>query len=317
MILPVGHSTQYLNDYKDGKIPMGLGLNCDMDQHLVWKDSQLNIVLGHDNVGKTYWIEWYFLALATNHDKTFTLFMDENNAGKVFRDLIQMYVGKPFKEIPYTDLRRAEAMIEHYFKIVDNSKRYEPKELLNIFSETRTDSCLIDPYNALKMNMNYSENYQVLNEFKMHTKETKQTIYINAHPATASGRRTQGTYPKGHDWEGHIMPPVKSDIEGGKPFANKADDFIIIHRLLKHDNLWKYTLFEVDKVKDMDTGGKPTTLNMPMMLDYNFGLGLKVNGKDVIKHQSQPKQKPLEPNTNFYEPKETKSKYTPDPECGF
>jgi len=288
MILKKGHSSKYLRDYKDGKIPMGLGLGCDLDKNLVWKDSQLNIILGHDNVGKTYFIEWYFLALATIHGMTFTLFMDENHAGKVFRDLIQMLAGKEFKKIEDDELEYYEAIIHRHFKVVDNSKRYSPEELLELFKKSNTDNYLIDPYNALKMSMTYTTNYEVLNEFKMFTKQTKKTIYINTHPATASGRRSAGTYNQDHQFAGHIMPPVKADIEGGKPFANKADDFILIHRLLKHPDMWKYTMLEVDKIKDMDTGGRPTVMDLPVLLDYNFGLGFKVNGKDVIKRTRMP-----------------------------
>ena len=69
MILKQGDSLQYLLDVKDGKIKQGLGIDCFLDEHLRFKPKQLNIILGHDNVGKTYWINWYFLTLAlpNNH----------------------------------------------------------------------------------------------------------------------------------------------------------------------------------------------------------------------------------------------------------
>ena len=129
-------------------------------------------------------------------------------------------------------------------------------------------------------------------------KQTKKSIYVNAHPATASGRRSGGTYTDKHDFRGHIMPPVKADIEGGKPFANKADDFVIIHRLLKHSSMWKFTMLEVDKIKDTDTGGKPTVMDLPILLDYNYGLGFKVNGKEAIKRTPMTTPK-LKPNFDF------------------
>lgn len=283
MILPSGHSTKYLNDYLEGKIKMGLGLGCALDEYLVWKPGQLNPILGHDNVGKTYFIEWYFLALATNHGIKSTLFMDENDSHKIMRDLIQMYIGKPFMDLTYKELRRGEMKMEGLFSFVDNKKRYTPTELMETFAKSNTDNYLIDPFNGLKTSMSYKENYEVLNDLKMFCKLNNKTIYINAHPATASGRRQNGVYPAGHNWEGHVMSPVKADIEGGKPFSNKADDFIIIHRLTKHKDMWMMTMVEVDKIKDMDTGGKPTPVNEPVMMDYNFGLGFKIGGIDVIK----------------------------------
>ena len=229
-----------------------------------------------------------------NHNMTFTLFMDENHQGKIVRDLVQMYSGKPIKTLTNREITICTDYIYDHFKIIDNTKRYDPDKLLQIFEEANTDNYLIDPYNGLDTDMTYSNSYRVLNELKLFTKKKKQSIYINAHPATASGRRSQGTYPMEHMWAGHIMPPVKADIEGGKPFNNKVDDFIILHRLTKHVDMWKFTLLEVDKIKDMDTGGKPTIKDLPVMLDYNYGLGFTVNGVDVIKrnlHQKVHQQK--------------------------
>ena len=88
MILKNGHSTKYLNDFKDGKIVKGFGLDIVLDDYLRFKRKQLNIILGHDNVGKSYWTEWYFLALSTNHDISHTIWMGENSSGQVMRDLI-------------------------------------------------------------------------------------------------------------------------------------------------------------------------------------------------------------------------------------
>jgi hypothetical protein len=297
MILNNGHSTQYLNDYLEGKVPKGLKLGCDLDDYYVHKHSQLNIILGHDNVGKTYFMEWYYLALATNHDLKFCLFMDENYHGKVMRDLIQMYSGKKFVDLTYNEVRKYEIILEQNFKFVDNTKRYSPDDLLNIFDKAECDVHLIDPFNGLKTPMSYSSNYDVLNDLKHFTKNGK-TIYINAHPSSASGRRS-AVYPEKHNWNGHVMPPLKSDIEGGKAFSNKADDFIVIHRLTQHPDLWNYTMLEVVKIKDTDTGGKPTMLNEPIMLDYNFGLGFKVGGKDVIKRLTLPSTKAIAPNNSF------------------
>jgi len=297
MILNNGHSTQYLNDYLEGKVPSGLKLGCDLDDFFVHKQGQLNVLLGHDNVGKTYFLEWYFLALATNHNLKFCLFMDENYQGKVMRDLIQMYAGKKFMDLTYNEVRRYETILENSFKFVDNTKRYTPDELLNIFDKAECDVHLIDPFNGLKTPMSYSSNYDVLNDLKHFTKNGK-TIYINAHPSSASGRRS-AVYPEKHGWSGNVMPPLKSDIEGGKAFANKADDFLVVHRLTQHPDLWNYTMVEVVKIKDTDTGGKPTLLNEPMMMDYNFGLGFKVRGKDVIKRLTLPSTKAIAPNNSF------------------
>jgi hypothetical protein len=56
MLNKKGTTQDYLIDYKQGKIKAGLGIDCKLDEHLRFKRKQLNIILGHDNVGKTYWI---------------------------------------------------------------------------------------------------------------------------------------------------------------------------------------------------------------------------------------------------------------------
>lgn len=296
-ILQRGHSSVMLSDYLEGKIKHGLGLGCELDNHLLWKPKQLNIILGHDNVGKTYFQEWYLLALAIIHGKTSTIFMDENDAWKIMRDMIQMRANKPFKELEHNELRKHESFIENHVKFVDNKYRYNHKQLIEVFHESNTDNYLIDPYNAIDMPFTYAGNYEVLNDLKMFCKKESKTIYINTHPASASGRR-MSVFPKGHDWEGHVMPPLKSDAEGGKPFANKADDFIIIHRLTQHETMWNLTMVEVSKIKDTDTGGKPTKLDMPVMLDYNFGKGFKCGGVDVLRQGADP-QPEIKPKANI------------------
>ena len=51
-----GSAIEYLIDYKDGKIKKGRGIECDLDNWMLYKSSQMCICLGHVNVGKTAWI---------------------------------------------------------------------------------------------------------------------------------------------------------------------------------------------------------------------------------------------------------------------
>jgi len=50
----------------------------------------------------------------------------------------------------------------------------------------------------------------------------------------------------------------------------------------------------VEKVKDMETGGKHTPINEPVMLDFNKGLGFEVYGIDPLqKHRPKDVQKTI------------------------
>lgn len=278
-----GQHLNYLFDYKDGKIKLGLGLDCILDNNLRYKPKQLNIILGHDNVGKTYFINWYFLTLALKHDLTFCIWSGENNYGQILRDFVQMYSGKKFKELSKEEIRRHSAYLEQYFDFVDNSKLYKPEELFETFRKSKANVCLIDPYTGLDRQMGYEGNYKFLNAARQFVNETEKTLYINTHPNTESGR-LGNFYPKGHPYEEQLKPPLKDHIEGGKAFLNRCDDMFVIHRFLKMDSMKYTTLISVEKIKDTDTGGAISGHDEFIYCDFNRGLGFTIGGVDVLKN---------------------------------
>jgi hypothetical protein len=317
MIHPKGSAMQYLLDYKSGKIKLGLGIGNELDKYLRFKPSQLVIILGHDNVGKTFWINWYFLTLALMYKMKFVIWSGENNHGQILRDMVQMYSGVPFKDLTEIQIQTYSAFIEQYFDFVDNTRLYKPKELLEIFAQSDAVAGLIDPYTALDRDMTHEGNYKFLNEARLFANKTGMTIYVNTHPNSESGR-SSNLYTDG-DWKGHLKPPLKASIEGGKPFLNRCDDMIVIHRLVKHPSMKYYTMIDIEKVKDTDTGGMNTSLNDPILCEFNYGMGFKIYGNDALSNVRPKKPAvPFEPVkkinfdlVNFIEPKKL------DDECPF
>ena len=279
-ILTNGSALDYLLNYRDGKIKHGLELGNGLDDYLKFKRKQVNIILGHDNVGKTYFINWYFLALALKHKLKFIIWSGENQHGQILRDLIQMYAGINFKQLTHDEIRNYSAYLEQYFTFVKNDRLYKHEELFKIFEQSECDVALIDPFTGLDRNMTYEGNYQFMNAARQFVNKTGMTIYINTHPNTESGR-SSNIYTEG-DFKGHLKAPLKDHVEGGKAFTNRCDDMIVVHRLIKHDVMKYVTWVSTEKIKDIDTGGKHTGLNDPVYCEYNYGLGFKVYGKDVI-----------------------------------
>ena len=64
MLVNQNEIQQYLEDFHAGRIKQGLGIGCQLDDYLRFKPGSFNIILGHDNVGKTYWRTWYYLVLS-------------------------------------------------------------------------------------------------------------------------------------------------------------------------------------------------------------------------------------------------------------
>jgi hypothetical protein len=291
MLTKQGDTIQYLLDLKAGKIKAGLGIDCVLDNFLRFKRKQVNIILGHDNVGKTYMINWYFLCLALKHGLKFCLWSGENQKGQILRDLIQMYAGEPFKNLTNNQIQSYLTYIEQFFIFVDNSKLYKPLELLEVFKQSECDVALIDPFTGLDREMSYEGNYTFMNKAREFVNKTGITLYINTHPNTESGR-SGNLYTEG-EWKGHLKPPLKDHIEGGKAFLNRCDDMLVIHRLIKHEQMKYKTMISIEKVKDTETGGKITGIGEQLLCDWNSGLGFELYGVNPLREMRNPKKSNL------------------------
>jgi hypothetical protein len=272
---------KYLIDYRRGKIVKGLGIGCSLDNNIVFKRGQLNIILGHDNVGKSLFINWYFLNLALKHNLKFAIYSGENKTSYIFRDWIQMLAGRKFTEIGECEIVEIYNRLKEHFIFVPNNRLYKPQDLFDVFENAKCDAALIDPFTALDREMSYDGNYRFLNAARELVNYTGMTLYINTHPTSESGRGGN-LYAPGHEWSGHVKAPLKDHVEGGKSFLNRCDDMFVIHRLVKHETMKYYTMINVEKIKDLDTGGKHTNLNEPILCEFNNGLGFNIGGVDPL-----------------------------------
>lgn len=292
----------YLEAFHEGRIAMGKGIGCDLDNFLRFKQGTFNMILGHDNTGKTYWRMWYYLVLSVKYGYRWCIWTGENEAGQIVRNLIQQYKGVDFKSLSISEVYRAEQEISQWFDFVDNSHLYKYGDLLKIFGDDDYKGCLIDPYTGLDRKFGHSDNYEFLNTTREWVNRTKVTIDVCTHPSTASGRMA-AIYAKDHMWAGCLRAPYKADVEGGKPFGNRCDDFITVHRMLDSPTMKHFTLIYTQKIKDTETGGAITELDTPVLCEYNYGLGFKINGIDPLRDEQYlgeiKEAKPLPLNMDF------------------
>lgn len=277
---------EYLQMVVDGTLPQGLTTGIpSLDEYFLFKEGNFVNINGTDNVGKSV-VLWYLLLLAAMyHDWKGIIFSSENTEGGFMRKMMQFYWGKPmYGQFAMNESERkiARAFIESHFKIIKSQENlYNYKDIINMVKKTRIKYpdrkfCLIDPYNSLKIDLSgfsklstHEYHYEALSEIKSYGQQTKFGWFINHHAVTAAARAKDGEkkYP---------APPHKADTEGGSKVPNKSDEFLTIHRITQHPTDWMVNEIHVRKIKDTDTGGRPTPQDMPVKLEmYKGGTAFK------------------------------------------
>ena len=103
---------------------------------------------------------------------------------------------------------------------------------------------------------------------------------LNAHGVTEALRRTHNN---NHQYENLPMPLGLASVEGGGKWSNRADDVICIHRYVSHPSDWMYSLLYVLKVKENETGGRPTPFEEPIKLRMKkSNVGFTFLGNDLL-----------------------------------
>jgi len=250
---------------------MGKGTGIpELDEHFLFKEGNLVIVNGIDNVGKST-VVWYLAMLsALQHDWNWVIFSSENRAGGVIRKLIEFYWCEPIDEITETKYQIAKKFVNDHFSIIKTSdKMFNYQDILNMAVKANRfknyKGLLIDPYNSLKIDIKagskqqiYDYHYEAAGVMQLFAKHHNISVYLNCHVGTAGARNK--------DKDGITKAPQKEDTEGGVMFANKADEFLTIHRVTQHKENWKYTEIHVRKVKETETGGRVTYYHQPVYM---------------------------------------------------
>lgn len=293
------HADDYLASVRNGTLKQGLGIGCRLDNYLRFKYGSFNLIMGQANVGKTDWIIWYMVALTNKHKINWLIFSSENSVGSLKTKIIQYWTGKDLSKLSDEEFNRANFKMNQYFKFIDTDVLYTADDLLKVFEENKDqfDGAIIDPYNSLllpKMVNQHSYDYEMASKIRLFCKRFKKTIYILAHAVTESLRKT---HDKSHRYAGLPQPPNEADIEGGGKWANRADDFVVIHRYKAHESEWMITHVHVKKIKETETGGKPTFLDDPVHC-YKYFNTFMVNQVDPIADMEK-KEAPLPVNKNF------------------
>lgn len=246
-----------------------------LDTHFVFKENTFNVILGHDNVGKSF-LTWYLAVCASClHGWVWIIYSPENKIHRIKKQLIDFVLGRESKSVLPDKFNKAKQLIDSHFVFIRKDKEFNIFELLEFGeilcnSDKKIKGFLIDPYNSLSLD--YKTKGRGLSAYEYHLKAATNmrifserccSIYLNGHSVTGSRRNMV-------DADGCLLRPRKDDMEQGGLWANRADDFLVIHRKVKSEDEWMFTEIHVDKIKDVETGGR-VTFEEPVKFKLMYG----------------------------------------------
>ena len=292
MIIDFNAHLEKIKQVRSGKIKEGLKLDfAEIDEHFRYKAGNFNVILGHANTGKTTVILYLMLMYSIKHNLRWLVFSSENEPYTLIKKLIEFMEGNVINKIEEEHFKSRSDFINSHFKFIDPTKLYSYKEILELAENVKKawnyDGLLIDPYNSMmkdkflaKTHNGHEYDYFACSEMRVFCKKMQVSIWLNTHASTDALRKRHG---ERHEYFGHPIPPMASDVEGGGKFVNRADDFLVIHRYVQHPTEWMYSLIHVRKVKDVDTGGRPTSIDAPIRLKSVINnVGFEINEKNLL-----------------------------------
>lgn len=285
----------FLELLRQDKVPQGEGINCQLDNNLRFKRGKLNMILGHANVGKTYWVFFYLLCLSKLYNHKHLIYSAENTVNGLKRNLLELYANQKITTMTPKQLEEAKEFIESHFDFIDVKRLWTIDEFMQDVQKLgKYDTLLIDPLNSFQLprGMNaHVHDYEALAKLRLYAKKFDTTVYICMHASSEALRKTH----KSGDYEGLPIPPNAADAEGGGKHVNRCDDFIVLHRYTQSPNSWMYTEVHVKKIKETETGGRPTFLAEPILFKLEYGTAFTCAGVNPLEKNPAP----LKNNLNF------------------
>lgn len=292
MIATIKDLREKVLDIKYDRIEQGKTLDIpEVDEWLRFKKGAFNICVGHANTGKTTVILYLMLAYALKHNLSWLIFSSENTDYSIARKLIEFKTATPVQKLPDARIEKELEWINDHFKIISVNKIYtartlmeEAKKIKEVFNY---DGLFIDPYNSLAKDAQllrsvggHEYDYQIASEMRLFCKEYNVSMWLNCHAVTEALRRK---HPQDHEYAGFPMPPSMADVEGGGKWGNRADDVVSVHRYTQHPERWMYSDIHVTKVKETETGGRPTPFDAPISLRMMpSNTAFTIAGRDII-----------------------------------
>lgn len=276
----------------------------EIDYHFKMKRSEISLMSGYGNMGKSTFFSWYILMRILLYGEKFAVFSPESNPShEYYNDFVEMYLGcdcspKNPNRPKYEIVEQVYDFIgKHLFYIypeeLSPTPEYIKEKFLELIIKEKVDGVLIDPFNQLAND--YSKHGgrddRYLDTFLSDCKRfaTLNDIYfvIIAHPK--SGEKTQD--------KDYLCPDV-FQLAGGPMWNNKMDNILMYHKPKGFSNPSDPTFeFHSKKIKKQKIVGKKGMMFGEYLFDKRRFI---INGKDYMQNaieqfenKTKPKQKEI------------------------
>ena len=168
-------------------------------------------------------------------------------------NLMQFATDKKISSMNYLERKNAYKWVQDHFTIISNNQVYSYSDLMvfmeKVMRQQQIDAVFIDPYNSLRLDLknsgvnSHEYHYEAASELLTFSKTNNVAVWLNMHAVTEAQRR------KGDDG----LPIA--------PYAVQSQDPAIRAMSEVH----------VRKVREVETGGRPTPLDSPYRIIMNSG----------------------------------------------
>tara|TARA_R110002096_G_scaffold111202_1_gene242808 strand:- start:539 stop:1477 length:939 start_codon:yes stop_codon:yes gene_type:complete len=261
------------NIFRNG-LPKGVSTGIpNLDPHYKYRKGELDVIMGLANIGKTTTMFYLMLTASMRYGWKWLCYCPENEpVGDMISDIAEMFVGKSADKdrsdrMSNLEFSNAIDWVLSHFTIITFEEQPSATQVLEAFEDqmevVKYDGCLIDPLNDLRVESGFSKYdyyYNMLSSIRRFKQKHNVKFILTTHAGTAAARKK--------DDKGRIPAPSMYDVEFGGMFANRTDNFIVIHRHLNSEQ-WDITEIHVRKIKFQKLVGLPTQDDRPVYLKFS------------------------------------------------
>jgi hypothetical protein len=212
--------------------------------HWSWLPDEVTLVTGWPGHGKSELMLQLMLTKSVYDKWKWALYVPENMpARRALNKLVQSYVGQTTNpkagsaRMSFAQYEAAAHWVLQHFHLLNPRRAGSLSELLPVLRHAvqahQVNGCLIDPWNALSTNLkDYGgrEDEMLktqLNELLDFAEDNHQCVVACAHPS--GDARTK-------DKDMNLKVPDQYSVSGGRMWANKVDNFLVVHRPYADDD---------------------------------------------------------------------------------